>query len=175
MDPMSRYSSAFKQNMIKKLLSPNGPSASALSQTSGVSQATLSRWLRQAANLALVENTKEQRPAARQPRRPEDWPPEERLRMVRETEGLQGSELGAFLRREGLYEATVAEWREQALAALGGKRQRSREQKRIRQLERDLDRKDKALAETAALLVLAKKARALWGEEDDDTTGRSGQ
>jgi hypothetical protein len=38
----------------------------------------------------------------------------------------------------------------------------------MRDLERELKRKDKALAEAVALLVLSKKARALWGEEDDD-------
>ena len=90
---------------------------------------------------------------------------------------LEGSELGAVLRREGLHGTVVDEWRrhveEGALAALGGKRQRTREQKRIRELERELKRKDKALAETAALLVLTKKVQALWGDGDDDTPGRN--
>jgi transposase-like protein len=106
-------------------------------------------------------------------RRPEDWSAEERLRVVRETAGLTGAELGAALRREGLHSAVVDEWRDDALSALGGKRQRTREQKRIRELERELKRKDKALAETAALLVLTKKVQALWGDEDDDTSGRN--
>ena len=66
-------------------------------------------------------------------------------------------------------------WEAAALAALGGKRQRTQDQKKIRELERELNRKDKALAETAALLVLAKKARALWGDEDDEPTGRGGK
>jgi hypothetical protein len=44
----------------------------------------------------------------------------------------------------------------------------------LRQLEAELRRKDRALAETAALLVLSKKMQALWGDnEDDDTTGNS--
>lgn len=173
---MGRYSNDFKQSMIQKLLMPGGPSASALSETSGVSQTTLSRWLREAASVALVANdTDKKTPPPRKGRRPEDWSPAERLRVVQETAELSGSELGAYLRREGLHEATVDDWRDQVLAALGGKRKRNREQKRIRQLERELHRKDKALAETAALLVLAKKARALWGDEDDDTTGGNGR
>ncbi|MCB9609584.1 MAG: transposase [Polyangiaceae bacterium] len=53
---MGRYSSEFKQSMIQKLLLPGGPSATALAETSGVSQATLSRWLREAASVALVAN-----------------------------------------------------------------------------------------------------------------------
>ena len=69
---------------------------------------------------------------------------------------------------------SVVPW-QQALAALGGSRARTKEQQRIRELERELNRKDKALAETAALLVLAKKVHALWGDEDDDTSGRRGK
>jgi hypothetical protein len=40
-----------------------------------------------------------------------------------------------------------------------------------RELESELRRKEAALAETAALLVLSKKARRLWGDEDALTTG----
>jgi hypothetical protein len=95
--------------------------------------------------------------------------------VLHEATGLAGSELGALLRREGLHEADLAEWREQAdraaLAALSGTRQRSADQRRIRKLESELKRKEKALAEAAALLVLSKKLNALWGDEDGDTTG----
>jgi hypothetical protein len=74
-----------------------------------------------------------------------------------------------------VHEADLAEWRTQAhdavLAAFSGRRQRTADQKRVRKLESELRRKDKALAEAAALLVLTKKAQALWPDEDDDTTG----
>jgi len=46
--------------------------------------------------------------------------------------------------------------------------------KRIRSLEKELRRKDKALAETAALLVLKKKVQEIWGDEDENTTRRNG-
>jgi len=105
-------------------------------------------------------------------RRPQDWNAEEKLEVVMEAQGLSEEEVGAFLRRKGLHEAQLKEWREAALAALGSRRAGSvskAEAKRIRQLERELKRKDKALAEAAALLVLQKKVQALWGDEDDDT------
>ena len=172
---MGRYSNAFRRSMIEKLLAPNGPSAMALSESSGVSTTTLSRWLQEATSVALVAKDNDKKRASRQARRPEDWSAEERLRVLSETAALDEPELSAYLRREGLHGATVDAWRTQTLAALGGRRERSREQKRLRELERELLRKDKALAETAALLVLAKKARALWGDEDDDTTGKSGR
>jgi len=104
-------------------------------------------------------------------RRPQDWPPEDKLKALRETEDLADSELGEYLRRQGLHDSDLLQWRQQAEAALGGRKQRNADSKRIRGLERELRRKEKALAEAAALLVLAKKARALWEDEDDDMTG----
>lgn len=172
---MGRYSNEFKKTMVKKLLAPQGPSAMELASSSGVGHSTLSRWLQEAATVAAMSDAGEGRRAPPKGRRPEDWSAEERLRVVRETTDLTGADLGAVLRREGLHSGVVEEWRADALAALGGKRQRTREQKRIRELERELTRKDKALAETAALLVLTKKVQALWGDEDDDTPGKSGR
>ena len=176
---MGRYSNEFKKTMVKKLLMPRGPSAMELSRSSGVSESTLSRWLQETASVALMSDAGESQRPPPKGRRPEDWSAEERLRVVRATTGLEGTELGAVLRREGLHSSVVEEWRRQvdesALAALGGARTRTREQKRIRELERELQRKDKALAEAAALLVLSKKVQALWGDEDDDTPGRSGK
>jgi len=112
-------------------------------------------------------------------RSPRDFTPDEKLRLVQQAAVLDQAALGAFLRREGVHEVDLTLWRTQAsdgaLSALLGKRQRSQEQKRVRQLEAELRRKDKALAETAALLVLSKKMQALWGAlEDHDATDRSG-
>jgi transposase-like protein len=90
------------------------------------------------------------------------------------------AELGEFLRKNGIHGAQLEQWRKEALAGLGAPlRQRSTknspEAKKIRELEREVTRKDKALAETAALLVLKKKAQAIWGDEDDDTIPRNGK
>jgi transposase-like protein len=161
--------------MILKLTSPRGPSAAQLADKVGVSHATLSRWLKEETTLRSVSKKEDGGQGGGKPRRPQDWSPEEKLRLLQQTAGLSGDERGALLRREGVHEADLAEWRSQvdkaALVALSGTRQRTAEQKRIRKLESELARKEKALAEAAALLVLAKKARALWGDEDDETTG----
>ncbi len=69
-------------------------------------------------------------------------------------------------------QADLAEWRRSALAALGGVPKAvagGGEARRVRELEKQLRRKDKALAEAAALLVLQKKVQSIWGDEDDDT------
>ena len=113
-------------------------------------------------------------------KRPQDWTPEEKLEAVIEAATLPEEELGAFLRRQGLHEAQLREWRQQLLQGLeqpaqGAKKKRTAEARRLRQLERELERKDKSLAEAAALLVLQKKVQAIWGDEDDDTEPRNGR
>lgn len=160
-------------------------SATALSAEVGVSQATLSRWLRGAARVGQAmpgPRDKQNRPSAStspspSTKRPQDWTAEEKVALVLEAAAVPADELGAFLRRNGLYEAQLAEWRTQvtqgAVAALQRPSRRdrkaaNREARRIRELERELARKDKALAEAAALLVLKKKAQEIWGDEDDD-------
>jgi transposase len=150
------YSVSFRNEMIQKLRSPRGPSAVELAEKVGVHHGTLSRWLKEATTLPSVTEDEQEgtrRAPARSGRRPEDWPPEDKLRAIEEARGLDGEALGAFLRRQGLHEADLAAWRRQAEQALGGRRQRSAEQKRMRKLESELKRKDKALAEAAALLV----------------------
>lgn len=166
---MNEYSEAFKANMVKKMLLPGGPTATALSTKTGISQPTLSRWLRDAREKGMSDA----KPSARSARRPSDWTPADKLRVLAETEGLEGEALGVVLRREGLHEADLAEWRQAALTALGGSPKGASgpsEGRRVRQLEKQLRRKDKALAEAAALLVLQKKVQELWGDEDDDTS-----
>ena len=97
-------------------------------------------------------------------KRPQDWTAEEKLQAVIEAAGLPEAELGEFLRRQGLHEAQLQQWRDGVLAGLEqhtkrGSRKSSPEARRVRELERELARKEKALAEAAALLVLKKKAR----------------
>jgi transposase-like protein len=165
---VTEYSEAFKANMVKKMMLPGGVTATALSATTGISQPTLSRWLRDAREKRVSDTKPTPRPA----RRPIDWKPADKLRVLAETEGLEGEELGAVLRREGLHEADLAEWRSAAMLGLGGGAKPSSgsaDARRVRELEKELRRKEKALAEAAALLVLQKKAQALWGEEDDGT------
>ena len=77
-------------------------------------------------------------------------------------------ELGAFLRTEGVHLAELEQWRKLAEEALGAGK-RLAPSKETRRLKAELARKEKALAETAALLVLKKKVAEIWGDEDDDT------
>jgi transposase len=167
----NRYSEKFKKRMIDRLVGPNRVSANALSKEVGVCQTTLSYWLRNAGNVAAVANEKSKSSA----RRPEDWTPKEKLEAVLQAEAIAEAELGLWLRRKGLKEQHLREWRatlaERAQAVFAPREARPNPQsrKRVKELERELKRKDKALAETAALLVLQGKMEALWAAEDDAT------
>ena len=173
---MVQYSESFRKRMVEKLVGPHAKSATALSTEEGVSQATLSRWKRNAGTVGqTMASPDDGKPAAAPTKRPQDWTAEEKWALMSEAATVPEAELGALLRRKGVHEAQLAEWREAAMAGLQppSRRERkaaNREKLKIRALERELKRKEKALAEAAALLVLKKKAQAIWGDEDDDTT-----
>lgn len=108
-------------------------------------------------------------------RRPQDWSAAEKLKAVIEFEGLSPDKRGEFLRREGLHAEHVEAWKKTMQAGLDSKvsTQESRAEMselraRNKELERDLRRKDKALAETTALLVLKKKADLIWGTGENE-------
>lgn len=172
------YSKAFRTLIVQKMTSPNRPDVVALAEEVGVPRSTLYRWVADAGKLIpQVEvappptTNHTQRPSRM--KRPQDRSAEEKLAAVMEAATLSDEELGAFLRSKGIYEAQLQEWRELMLSGLNpASVQRSKkktEAKRVRELEKELRRKDKALAETAALLVLKKKAQAIWGDGVDDT------
>jgi len=175
MEQQQAYSEGFRRRMVARLSGPKPMTAMALAAEVGVPQTTLSRWLREAGKVEEMSRKKAQASQKGQPRRTPDRPAGEKVRIVMEAAGLADAELGAFLRREGLHEEELVRMREEvraaAIAGLGSKKTRAQtdEQRRIKELERDLKRKEAALAETAALLVLRKKAVALWGEEGEDT------
>jgi transposase len=180
------YSDMFKRKMIQKMTGPDSISATALSKQVDVPQSTLSKWLKTAGikpPYGFPDNGAKnpQMRAHMNAKRPEDWSPEEKLKAVLEAAALADDQLGAFLRRKGLHETHLQQWRLRMLNGLGkpgGDKKSPRsavDLKRIRALEKELKRKDKALAETAALLVLKKKVQEIWGDEDDRTAPRNGK
>jgi transposase len=176
------YADNVKARMVRRMLGPSAVTATDLAAETGIPQPTLSRWLRAAASIKIVSSTKPPSPPSpstpAEPKRPQDWTALERAQVVLEASQLADEELGAYLRRQGLHREQLDEWRsalEEALAQPGRGRRPASDVKRIKELEREIARKDKALAETAALLVLKKKMDLLLGDEDDDTDKRSGR
>jgi len=154
---MASYSPAFKARVVQRLVGPRAISANRLAPAVGVSQETLSRWLREAHSVEGMTTAK----------RAVQWTGAEKLRVVIAAQGLSETELGALVRRAGLHATQLVEWRAAAEAALGTRPTRAKagpspETQRIQLLERELRRKDAALAETAALLVLKKTMTATF-------------
>ena len=168
-----KHTEGFKQKLVQRALMPGAPPQATVAREAGVSQSLLWRWVADAKLAAVAKTPPPQSPS----QRPDDRSPEEKLRIVLAAAALSNEALGEFVRREGVHEADLAAWRETlqeaALAGFGGAAKDKRDAKRIRELEAELRRKDKALAETAALLILKKKALAIWGDGDDDTKPES--
>jgi DNA-binding transcriptional MerR regulator len=150
------FSIAFKQKMVERLTGKHALSAVQLSKETGVRQQTLSLWLQQASSLP---------PMASNNQRSQTWSVEQKARVLAEGSNLAGEQLNAYLQREGIQLADFERWRI-ALEDGSGSVAAAR---RIRQLERELARKEKALAEAAALLVLKKTIQQHVLDEDDDT------
>lgn len=169
------YSQMFKDKMVCRMTGPDAISAGVLSKEVNVAQSTLSSWLRKAGQRCT---SLEGLPMKE--RRPQDWTSHEKLNAIIEASKLENTDLGSFLREKGLHETHLEQWRLQILNALQMKpvtdtknKSKSSDTKKIRQLEKELQRKESALAEAAALLILKKKAQKIWGDEDGNMAPRS--
>ena len=103
-------------------------------------------------------------------KRPQDWTREERLNALLEAAKLSDEELGAWCRQKGLHAHHLEKWRKEFAQEQPKTENATSKQlkKEIKDLKKELSRKDKALAETSALLVLKKKADAIWGSKEED-------
>jgi transposase len=155
------YSIAFKQKMVDRLTGKNAVSAVQLAGETGIRQQNLSRWLQEARSLPFV---------ASDDRMDRGWTVEQKARVLAEASKLAGDQLAAHLEREGVKFADFERWR---IALENDGNGSTAAAKRIRQLERELARKEKALAEAATLLVLKKRVASLFKDADDDTERRS--
>jgi len=153
------FSVGFRQKMVQRLTGKNAVSALQLARETGVRQQNLSRWLQDARSLPIMAD--KPKPAVR------EWAVEQKARVLAAGSKLNGEQLTAYLEREGVKLVEYEQWR---IALDEGGRGSAATSKRIRQLERELARKEKALAEAAALLVLKKKVETLYGEDEDADT-----
>lgn len=157
---MARYGQAFRDRAVARLLPPESASLQLVSQQLGVSVATLERWRATALSMPARERV---------------WTAAARLQAIITAASMDEAQRSAWCREQGIYPTQLQQWQQDATAALSEvtedrvSPQQSRDARnRIKELERDLRRKDKALAETAALLVLSKKLEAIFqrGEEE---------
>jgi transposase len=162
---MPQYNEEFKEQVVRKMMAPNAQSVAEVSRETGVSEQSLYNWRNKYRREGIAVPS--------DPSNPEQWSGSNKLAVVIESAALNEEQLSEYCRKKGLYPEQISRWKEGAIAGnetpgVLNKAERGllqKERKKSRALEKELNRKEKALAETAALLVLKKKAQALWGIE----------
>lgn len=158
-----KYVAEFKENIIARMLPPRSESVKSISKETGISVDTLYTWRIQYRNNQRVAATSVSGP-------PGNHDSEEKLLAIIETASLSETELSEYCRRKGYYPEQIAGWRASVVQGLSAppnkadREQLQQQSRTIKQLHQELNRKEKALAEAAALLVLGKKVAALWEE-----------
>jgi hypothetical protein len=159
------YVDGFKEQALGKVFARSaGQSVRSVAADLDMNMGTLRGWMKVAIRDQKHPSVKASHAA--------DWTLAQRLLALQESHALGEEALNAWCRERGLFAHDLAQWGREFCdsAGPGVRREDSEELRQLRltnlQLQRDLNRKDKALAEAAALLVLQKKYRALWAAED---------
>jgi transposase-like protein len=168
---MRPYSDAVKADVRRRMSPPNRQSVVEIARELGIHAITLYKW-RKAWRLQGEVVPASEKEA-------ESWSAADKFTVVLETAGLNATELGGYCRERGLYPEQVDRWRKAAQDANAQpfltmadqkdlQKRHQEDQREIKRLQQELRRKDKALAEAAALLIASKKIQAYWGEGGED-------
>lgn len=158
-----RYSTDTRRTALEKMLQPGSPHLSAISRDMDIPKDTLYGWLRKA-KLGKLNNDRSRKMRTGI---------QEKMAAILTARSLRDEELGRWLREQGFHEVQLKSWEQEITAALesaagsGGREAALRQENK--ELQRELNRKDKALAEMSALMVLKKKWAAILGDEESAT------
>lgn len=163
------YSKEFKEQALIKVYSRQSRTIESIADELNMLKGTLKMWMRDAVknNLSLTSNMTQL-----ESKRPEDWSLEERLVVLQKSYGLTDDALNSLCREQGIYMHHLTQWKADFCTANALKvdQTNTQELRKLKQdnaiLQRDLNRKEKALVEAATLLVLQKKFNALWEDEE---------
>lgn len=161
------YSKDRKEAVLNKMMPPHNKSIPELAEEEGISTATLYNWRNEARHQGKLMPDADLTP--------EGWSSQDKFAAVLETAALNEAELAEYCRKRGLFPEQIQTWKQACMDANNWhaatekkhKQELKEERKKSKRLEAELNRKEKALAETAALLVLKKKVDALWLEHED--------
>lgn len=165
---MNKYPAERKESILRQMMPPLSKPVSEIAHEQGITKKTLYAWRLELKDQGVAV------PSAG--KNAEDWTSEDKFAVVVETASLNAAALAEYCRRKGLFAEQIAVWRKvcrlananAAQEARGLREQSKDDKKRIRELEKELNRKEKALAEAAALLILRKKVQAIWGDKEED-------
>ena len=170
----AKFSRAFKLQAVEKVLSRNDDVRfSDVALSLGVGCSTLYAWVDKSRNYQFESISMAEKIAMTRDKRPQDWSLEEKLNMIIACASLSEEALHGHCREQGVYPHHVTQWKLDLVKGNAVKESVAPgELKRLRAenltLKREVHRKDKALAETAALLVLQKKVHEIWGSDEDN-------
>jgi len=156
-----RYSKDLKQSIVQKISTPGGPSVVEMAEKTGVHPTSIYGWLKVHANPSNMQKLNE-------------WTAQKKLLAIVETFSMNENQLGEFLRSSGLHSSDLEEWKQEFYSS-----QRSPGRPKVdpevvalrakeKELSSDLLRKDRALAEMSARIILLKKSHVLFGGNEDD-------
>ncbi len=158
------YSEDFKKSAVAKFLSRGNRTVPEISNEVGVNSSTLYNWRNNFANVTDMKK----------PSKPHSRSAQEKLKALKEYGEVPIEGRGEYLRKNGLHEEHLAEWQKQIEDALSPSKRSTQdraelivERRKNHELEKELRRKDKALAEASALLILKKKADLIWGTKEE--------
>lgn len=158
---MKSISQATKEALVKKALNHPSVNLKEFAKANNVGYSSLTKWIKKYKNPTTKSLTNQK------------MTQQERTQHVLATASLDDNALGAYCREQGLYTVQIQEWKK-ALMNRNDDEKNQALQAELRalrseneKLKQEIRRKEKALAETAALLVLKKKATAIWGEEEE--------
>ena len=162
------YTRRIKETAIRMMLPPKNIPLKKITEILGIPEGTLKKWRQE-----LRENG-HPLPEADPPA--DRWSSQDKFLIVTETMKMNEAELSEYCRKNGLYAEQIRNWQENCMNANGNipgqiaelMQQDKAAQRELRRLKKELQRKESALAETAALLVLRKKAEAIWGSSQDE-------
>lgn len=158
------YTKELKESVLKRLEPPINDTITNLSKELNIPRTTIYQWV------------KKKEKDLSNPKPKNKWTSQDKFYAVLETSTFSEKELGGYCRRKGIYIEDIESWKKQCIKANNViledfkiiKEDLKEEKEKNKRLERELQRKEKALAETAALLVLRKKAKAIWGDPEED-------
>lgn len=168
---VTKFSQSFKNNVVEKTLNREPEvTIEDIANHYGIAHSTVGRWVRESRQMTLGNNstmtTKE--------KRPQDWNATEKLQVIIDCAPLDDEAISAWCRQHGLYAHHIKQWQQDFIQSQSGQEGRAERgqlkalREENKQLKSELNRKEKALAETAALLVLKKKAPVIWGNGVDN-------
>ena len=170
----ARFNKSFKIQAVEKALNrSNSTTLKEVADSLGIDTSTFQNGIGKSRNREYETVSSNEINKMTQEKRPQDWSLEERLNMVIACGSLDDEAINELCRERGIYPHHVNQWKldfasGQTGSATATKPSEAKELKcEIKTLKKELNRKDKALAETAALLVLQKKVKAIWGNDED--------